>query len=86
MPSCIISGDWQVSTINPGFHRTEMNNVAVETLRASWDRTPEEIRKQYGEEYIKGASMFVKAFTNDMAYNPVHVVNVRFCLLCLGPF
>ena len=42
----------QVSTINPGFHRTEMNNVAVQGLEACWAKVPEPVKAQYGDKCV----------------------------------
>ena len=43
----------QVSTINPGFHRTEINHNAAETLRVAFERAPKEVQAEYGEEYLQ---------------------------------
>lgn len=42
-----------MSTINPGFHRTEINHNAAETLRVAFERAPKEVQAEYGEEYLQ---------------------------------
>lgn len=59
-----------------------MNDVAVNNLKACWERIPLEIKQQYGEGFLAGAVDFVKTFCSDLAYNPVHVVDVSTCTSC----
>jgi retinol dehydrogenase 16 len=65
----------KVLTITPGFHRTEMNHMAVAGLKGVWERVPEEKKQEYGPDYIQGCEQVVKTFTSDAAYDPVHVIN-----------
>jgi hypothetical protein len=42
-----------VITLNPGFHRTEINHNAAGTLQGVWERLPKELQDQYGEAYVQ---------------------------------
>ncbi len=64
----------QVSTINPGFHRTEMNKVAVQGLEACWSKVAPEVQAQYGPAYFEGCKDFVKTHTEDVVFDPINVV------------
>jgi retinol dehydrogenase-16 len=64
----------KVSTINPGFHRTEMNKVAVQGLEACFDKVPLTIQAQYGPAYFEGCKEFVKTHTEDVAFDSINVV------------
>ena len=50
---CVYVSSTQVSTINPGFHRTEINHNASETLRVAFEKAPKEVQAEYGEEYLQ---------------------------------
>lgn len=43
----------QVSTINPGFHRTEINYNAVDVVWSVFERAPKEVQMEYGSEYVQ---------------------------------
>lgn len=42
-----------MSTINPGFHRTEINHNAADTLRVAFEKAPKEVQADYGEDYLQ---------------------------------
>jgi len=76
----------KVSTINPGFHRTEMNKVAVQGLEACWAKVPPTIQAQYGPSYFEGCKEFVKTHTEDVVFDPINVVRaLEHAVTCTRP-
>lgn len=65
-----------VSTLNPGFHRTEINHNAADTLKVAFERAPVEIQEQYGEEYLQATSDAMTHFTITNALDPKNVTRV----------
>ena len=63
--------------MNPGFHRTEMNQVAVQGLRNCWAQVPKEMKEEYGEPYFEGCEEMVRLHTEKEVYDPKNVINVR---------
>ena len=63
-----------VSTINPGFHRTEINHNAADTLKVTFEKAPQEIQEQYGEEYLHATSDAMTRFTEANALDPKNVI------------
>ena len=62
-----------VSTLNPGFHRTEINHNAADSLRVAFERAPKDIQEDYGEEYLHATSDAMQKFTVDNALDPKNV-------------
>lgn len=40
-------------TLNPGFHRTEINNSAGPIARRAWERLDQKTKSEYGEHYVE---------------------------------
>eukprot|EP00624_Nannochloropsis_granulata_P001371 evm.model.NODE_16645_length_15759_cov_30.505997.5 len=76
----------KVSTINPGFHRTEMNMVAVQGLEGCWAKVPPAIQAQYGSSYFEGCKKFVKKHTEEVVFDPINVVRaLEHAVTCTRP-
>lgn len=76
----------KVSTINPGFHRTEMNKVAVKGLEICWSKVDPVIQAQYGQSYFEGCRDFVKTHTEDVVFDPINVVRaMEHAVTCTRP-
>jgi len=63
-----------VSTINPGFHRTEINHNAAGALKATFEKAPREIQEEYGEEYLGATAEATTRFTETQALDPKNVI------------
>ncbi len=63
-----------VSTLNPGFHRTEINHNAADTLRVAFEKAPKEIQEEYGETYLRATSEAMTEFTEKKALDPKNVI------------
>ena len=70
----------QVCTLNPGFHRTEINHNASASLRVAFERAPKEIQEEYGEEYLQATCEAMEKFTVENAFDPKNVIKV--CKSC----
>ena len=63
-----------VSTINPGFHRTEINRNATDNLKLLFEKAPQEVQEQYGEEYLHATSAAITHYTETNALDPKNVI------------
>ncbi|GAB5030401.1 retinol retinaldehyde reductase [Nannochloropsis oceanica] len=63
-----------VSTINPGFHRTEINRNASDNLKLTFEKAPQEVQEQYGEKYLHAASAAMTRYTETNALDPKNVI------------
>jgi NAD(P)-dependent dehydrogenase (short-subunit alcohol dehydrogenase family) len=63
----------KVVTIEPTFHRTPITDKEVNIANAKkvWDQTPEDIRKDYGQEYFDSIIEFMKRDENEDPENVV---------------
>ncbi|KAL9950830.1 hypothetical protein ACROYT_G043394 [Oculina patagonica] len=56
----------KVSIMEPGSFKTSMNDAAARErqLRQAWDSLSEELKKEYGEEYLEKCISFFNGFTS----------------------
>ena len=68
--------DWGigVTTVLASFHKTPMVTEGITILEKTWASTPEEKRREYGEEFYELMHASTESLLTDLAWEPIRVV------------